>query len=228
MRRAIVALSAVLVVSGVAWAQERPDASPEQLKCYEPLVGNWVYQGPALEEIPGVLAKGDSMVARFTWKWIVNKHALETRWTLEAPAKTTVEGRGLIAWDSAESRIVGGSVDSVGAHGLDVITYDAATKTWTTKSRGADGQGRATTGTIVIKLVSADTLTWQLTEQTGGDMTAPSSVYTFKRGAADREPSGTTAAGTDKGKVRRPDPTRVEAATNKAEEGKEGKEGKRP
>ena len=184
MKQVVGALIAVLSLGSLANGQQQPAASYEQLKSFDQLAGTWIYEGPALEDIPGLVAKGDRVTVRTSWQWILDKHALETQWVIEIPEKFSLVGRGLIAWDGAGSRIVGGGVDSTGGHSLDVTTYDAATKTWTTESRGADGSGKQTTATVVQKLIDADTMTWQITEQSGGE---PSGVYTLKRGEAGQE-----------------------------------------
>jgi hypothetical protein len=169
-------------------AQEEPNSPPEPLQCYEQLVGNWICETTLEEDIPSLAEKGTKLVLRSSWQWILDKHALDTSWSARPEGKPRIAGRGLVTWDTAGSGIVGGGVNSMGGCGLEKTTYDAATKTWTTKLQGPDGQGRQITATLVVKLVDADSYTFQITEQAGGDATEPSGVYTYKRDTQVRRP----------------------------------------
>lgn len=79
-------------------------------------------------------------------------------------------------------------MSSLGGYSLETTTYDSATRTWTTKMQGPDGQGQQITATIVVTLVDADSFTFQITEQAGGEASGPSAVYTHKRDTQVRRP----------------------------------------
>jgi hypothetical protein len=179
----------MLATCGYALAQEEQAKSPpEQLQCYEQLVGNWICETTMEEDIPGLAEKGTKLVLRSSWQWILDKQAIETSWSARPEGKPRIAGRGLLTWDTAGSGIVGGGVNSMGGHGLERTTYDAATKTWTTKLEGPDGQGRQITATLVVKLIDANSYTFQITEQAGGDASGPSALYTYKRDTQVRKP----------------------------------------
>lgn len=188
MRRVALTLTAALTTCGFALAREQPTSPPVQLQCFEQLVGKWICETTLEEDIPGLAEKGTKLVLRSSWQWILDKQALETSWSARPEGKPRVAGRGLITWDPAVSKIVGGNVGSLGGYSLETTTYDPATKTWTTKMQGPDGQGRQISATIVVKLVDADSYTFQITEQAGGDGSGPSAVYTHKRDTQVRRP----------------------------------------
>jgi len=188
MKRALLTLVAIVITCGWALAQEQSAGPPEQLQCYEQLVGNWLFEGEMQDEVPGMPAKGTKLVWRASWQWIVDRQALESSYMLRAEGAPRIAGRGLITWDPAASRIVSGEVSSMGGYSLSAVTYDAQNKTWTEQAQGVDKQGRSITWTAVTKLVDADTVTWQITEQAGGDVTGPGSVYTLKRDFQARKP----------------------------------------
>ena len=168
MRRVVIAVTVVLATCGLAFGQPSASSNYEQLKCHEPLIGDWVYDGPVLDEVPGFAEKGSKVVFRISWQWILDKNAIDVTWSMELEGKPTISGKGLIAWDKAASRIVGGGVDSGGGYGLDTTTYDEATKTFTTKSQGVDGEARSVTSTSVLKIVDADTITVPGDRTSGG------------------------------------------------------------
>ena len=180
MKRVVLALLAVAMTCGDANGQDQPVSNYEHLKCYEQLIGTWEYDGPLQEASPVLGAKDSKMVVRISWKWILKENVLEMNWSIKLQDDTELSGKSLTGWDTAEGRIIAGGMSSMGAHNLSMATYDEATKTWTVESKGVDRQGRATTATVVNRLVDADTLEWQSKDRTGGDNTGDSPKYTFK------------------------------------------------
>jgi hypothetical protein len=106
---------------------------------------------------------------------------LETSWKIKLENDMELSGKSMTGWDPAEERIIAGGMNSIGGHDLSRTTYDEATKTWTVQSQGVDGQGNATTATIVNQLIDPDTFVWQSKNRTGGEVTGDSPKYTFKR-----------------------------------------------
>lgn len=105
MRRVALALTAVLTTCGFALAQQQPKSPPEQLQCFEQLVGDWTCETTLEEDIPGLAEKGTKLVLRSSWQWILDKQALQASWSARPEGKPRVAGRGLITWDPAASQI---------------------------------------------------------------------------------------------------------------------------
>jgi hypothetical protein len=171
---------AAVVACGVSYGQEMP-SNYEHLKCYDQLIGTWVYEGPALESVPDIVEKGDAVILRQTFKWILEKNVVEATFYGEVKGGFKGSGKGLIGWDTAEQRIISGGMNSFGGHGLSTITYDADAKTWTTKSEGTDGSGEKTSGTSVLRLTGKDTIVIQDFDRKGGLFQGDSPKYTYKR-----------------------------------------------
>jgi hypothetical protein len=156
---------------------------------FDQLIGKWVYEGPLPESVPGFAEKDSKLVLQASYAWILDKNAVEEVYSIEFGGGAKISGKGLTGWDAAGQRIVGGGMDSIGGYGLSTTTYDPATKTWTSKGEGTDGEGKANTSTIVMTLTDPDTLVWQATERTGGLVQGESPKYTFKRGPAGKRPA---------------------------------------
>jgi hypothetical protein len=189
MKRVVTAMCVVILLCGVASGQPTPGANYEHLKSFDQLIGNWAFEGPLPDAMPGIGGKDTKVVVRCSWTWILDKSAVEGAWSVEPVGGTKISGKGFTGWDVAGQRMVGGGLNSVGGHGLDTTTFDAATKTWTTKSEGTDGEGKATTATVVLILTDPNTLVWQATEQSGGLAQGPSPKLTFKRVASGKRPA---------------------------------------
>ncbi len=181
MKKIVITLTAVLLACGVAYSQDEPGANYEHLKSYDQLIGNWIYDGPLLEDSPVFGDKDSKMIVRISRRWILNKNAIEMNWSIEVKGDTVMSGKGMTGWDSAEGKIIGGGMNSRGGHGLDTATYDEATKTWTIAAKGVDAKGQATSSTILNRIVDADTFEWQNKDRQGGEVTGDSPIYTFKR-----------------------------------------------
>ena len=186
MRRLILC-AVVVLVCGVSYGQEEPGPGFEHLKCYGPFLGAWRYEGPVMQEFPGI-AEEDKMVFQVSWRWILNKSAIEFNLSIEIQGGPKLTGKSLIGWNAAEEEIVTGSMNSIGHISLGTDTVDQATKTITGTSRGMDGEGKETSSKIQAIKTGRDTLTWQVVERTGGIVTEPSPVYTLKRVKRPKQP----------------------------------------
>jgi hypothetical protein len=180
MKRLVFTLTAVVLACRIAFAQEEPGPNYEHLKCFEQLIGTWGYDGPLQEDVPVLGGKNSKLAVRLTWDWVLNKSALESNATVELQGVKLL-GKSLIGWDISEGRIIGGGMNSFGGHDVNTVTYDDATKTWTTQSKGVDEKGRRTSATIVGRLIDADTYEWQMKDRKGGDVPGDSPKYVFKR-----------------------------------------------
>ncbi|MHB0960320.1 MAG: hypothetical protein ACYC0X_08535 [Pirellulaceae bacterium] len=154
----------------------------EHLKCYEARIGEWVLEGPILEDIPGIMEKGDEIVARISSNWVLNKNAIETTFTVKMK-KSGLEymSKGLTGWDARNHRILNGEMDCFAGHEVSIVTYDAATKTWTSTIDGCDGKGEEKSSTLVIKLKDKDFLEVQELNRRGGFAQGDSPKYIYKR-----------------------------------------------
>lgn len=189
MKRVVTGLCVVVLLCGVAYGQSTPGSNYEHLKCFDQLIGNWIYDGPLLEDIPGIGEKGTKAVTHISFAWILNKNAVEAMWSIEPVAGTKIAGKGLLGWDVAGQRIIGGGMNSAGGHDLSTMTYDPATKTLTSKEEGTDGEGKANTSTNLMTLSDPDTLVFQITERTGGSVQGDSPKLILKRVALPKRPT---------------------------------------
>ena len=180
MKQAILTLTAVVLACCVALGQEQPGPNYAHLKCFEQLIGTWGYDGPLQEDVPVLGGKNSKLAVRLTWDWVLNKSAVESNAVVELQGVKLL-GKSLIGWDVAGKQIIGAGMNSFGDHDLSTVSYDDATKTWTTQSKGVDEKGRRTSATIVGRLTDADTYEWQMKDRKGGDVPGDSPKYIFKR-----------------------------------------------
>lgn len=175
------ALTLVLLPSGVTFGQEKVGPNFEHLKGYGPMIGTWRYEGPLLEDVPDIAKKGTDFVFEFSWKRILNKNVVEETWAIEFEDGTKISGKALAGWNAAEKTISYGSMNSTGNMSLGTVVFDAKAKTSTLTAKGINGDGEETTFTGVVTKTDKDTLTWQRLEGTGGIVEGSSPVYTYKR-----------------------------------------------
>ncbi|MHB0955543.1 MAG: hypothetical protein ACYC6N_24465 [Pirellulaceae bacterium] len=180
MKPLVFTLTAVVLACGAAFGQEEPGPNYERLKSFEHLIGTWECDGTLQEDVPNLGGKNSKLFVRISWGWILNKSALESNTIIELQGVKLL-GKSLVGWDTSEGRIIGGKMNSLGGHDVSTVTYDDATKTWTTQSKGVDEKGRHTSATIVGRLIDADTYEWQMKDRKGGDIPGDSPKYIFKR-----------------------------------------------
>lgn len=174
-------LAALFLAGAVSQGQETPGPNFEHLKLYGPTIGTWRYEGPLLEDMPGLANKGTKYVTQIGWRWILNKNAVELNWSSKFQGGKTISGKGLIGWHAAEKRIAIGGIDSTGSITLGTVTFEDGGKTSTLTAEGIDGEGKKTTFTGVVKRTGKDIITWQALERTGGRVDGKSPVYTLTR-----------------------------------------------
>lgn len=178
----VLALTVVVLPNGASFGQEEVvGPNLEHLKGYGPMIGTWRYEGPLLEDLPGIAEKGSDLVFQFTWRRILNKNVVEENWLLEFEGGKSLSGKALTGWNAAEKHLSYGGMDSLGGMSLGVVVFDAKAKTSTLTEEGIDGDGEKTTFTGVVTKPGKDTLTWQRLKGTGGIVEGPSPVYEFKR-----------------------------------------------
>lgn len=182
MKKFIIAIAVVVAASGFLRGQEEVvGPNFEHLKGYGPMIGTWRYEGPLLEDLPGIAEKGSDFVFQFTWRRILSKNVVEENWLLEFEGGKSLVGKAMIGWNAAEKHLSYGSMDSIGGMGLGVVVFDAKAKSSTLTEEGIDGDGKETTFKGVVTKTGKDTLTWQRLESTGGVVDGPSPLYEFKR-----------------------------------------------
>lgn len=181
MKRIIAVLATVVVTCGVSYGQDKTGQDSDHLKDFGPMIGTWRYEGPLLEDEPGIAEKGTAFVFQFSWRRILNKKAVEENWSVEYEGGTKITGKSLIGWNAAEKQLVYGGMDSVGGMTLGTITPDTTNKAMPLTAKGIDGEGKETSFKGVVKKIDKDTLTWQGLERMGGTVQGDSPIYTFKR-----------------------------------------------
>jgi hypothetical protein len=178
-RSAILGLVIAVVAVGFACGQQ-PQQPNEHLKGYGPFIGTWRYEGPLLEDLPGVAAKDSKLVFQLSWRWVLDKQVVMNDWLVEFEEGEYSE-KTLIGWNAADEKIIYGGFNSLGYGWMGAATPDLKAKTITTASTGKSPEGGSTSFKGVIKKVDKDTLTWQALERTGAGVEGSSPVYTFKR-----------------------------------------------
>ena len=178
----VLALTVVVLSNGASFGQEKVvGPNFEHLKGYGPMIGTWRYEGPLLEDLPGIAEQGSDLVFQFTWRRILNKNVVEENWLLEFEGGKSLSGKALTGWNAAEKHLSYGGMDSLGGMSLGVVVFDTKAKTSTLTEEGIDGDGKKTTFAGVVTKTGKDTLTWQRLKGTGGIVEGPSPIYEFKR-----------------------------------------------
>jgi hypothetical protein len=181
MKRLVLAVTTVVLACGFALAQEEPGPNFEHLKAHGIVIGTWRYEGPLLEDVPGFAKKGSQCVDQSSWRWVLNKNAIEVTWRSEFEGGKTLSGRGLVGWNAADKKIMFGGMDSAGSMSIGTIAFEDDGKTSSLTGHNIDSDGKTTTFKNVIKMQGEDTFTIQTTERGGGAVDGPGPVYTFKR-----------------------------------------------
>jgi hypothetical protein len=181
MKRFVLIVTAVLLVRGAAFGQEEPGPNYEHLKAHDSVIGTWRYEGPLLEDMPGFAKKGSPYVNQCSWRWILNRNAIEVTWRSEFEGGKTISGKGLIGWNAASQRIAFGGMDSVGSMNFGTIVFENDGKTSSLTGQGVDCDGKKSTFTNVIKIAGDDRFTFQSTERAGGLVEGPGPVYLLQR-----------------------------------------------
>ena len=174
--------SAVLFACGLSYgAEKKAPSNYKHLKAFGAKIGTWVYEGPLQEDGPEIgKEEGAQMVVKLSYKWILKRNAVEINWTIAFEDTVGLAGKNIVCWDPASQQIVGGNVDSNGAHGMSKIVISEDGKKWTSKGEGVASDGTKTTSTIVHTLTDPDTLVWQAFDRTGKEPTGDSPKYVFK------------------------------------------------
>jgi hypothetical protein len=180
MRCLLLVVAAAFVTSEFAFGQE-PSSVPDHLKDLQALVGAWRYEGPLLEDVPGIAEKGSNYVFQGTFRFILDKQVLMEDWTVQFANGKKLMVKGMTGWNAAEKKLVNGAMDSSGGMTLGTIEIDRETKTTTLTTKGIDGEGKPCSLKATGKKIDEDTLTWQALERTGGMVEGKSPVYTLKR-----------------------------------------------
>jgi hypothetical protein len=188
MKKQVVAILTVAVlVCGITYGQDET-SNYEHLKCYGQLIGTWEYKGPALETAEGIVEKGTEVLVRVTRRWILDKNAIGTAFYAKVEGGIEIEGRGLIGWDRAEKRIIGGGLGTLGGYSLGTTAYDPSTKTWTTKREGTGIKGEKTSSTVVLTVKDKDTYVLQAFDRVGGLFQGDGPKVTYKRAKRPKQP----------------------------------------
>jgi hypothetical protein len=182
MKRHISPLLILLIVSGAAVGQDLANPNTDQLKCFAPFIGTWRYEGPSLEEIPGVAKKGTNCLIEFSWKHILNKGAVESGLYAEMnDKKFTASSKSLNAWSTTENEIVLAGTSSFGAVYLGTVNPAEQGKQLTVSWRGTDAEGSPTSSKAIFTVTDRNTLTFEALEREGPVIQGASPVYTLKR-----------------------------------------------
>ena len=149
------------------------------MKSYEALIGTWVYEGPLLEDVPGLAKKGSQYYFEGTFEWILEKSAIEENWQARFEDGATISAKGLTGW--GDKKLVSGGMFSGGGYFLADVTLNQDGRTWIYKSKVVDAEGKKSSDTFILELMDDDTLIVHSEDREGSDMPPESPEYTFKR-----------------------------------------------
>jgi hypothetical protein len=182
MKRGIAPLMGFVLLYGIAWGQEPTNPNADQLKCFAPFIGTWRFEGPSLEDVPGVAEKGTECLIEFSWKRILNKGAVESSLYVEMDNRNViVSSKSLNAWNASDQSIVLAGASSHGAIFLGNVVPASDKKQLTVSWRGSSADGSPTSSRAVFTITDPDTLTFEALEREDLIIQGPSPVYTLKR-----------------------------------------------
>jgi hypothetical protein len=182
MKRIVMSMTGIVLACGITFGQDTTNPNADKLKCYGPFIGTWRYEGPMLEDIPGLGEKGADCVIQFSWRRILNKGAVESTASVEIKGKGVIYAeKVLIGWNADEEKISYGGATADGTLFLGSTIPDETTKTLSPSSRGTTSNGGQTTYRGVITVTDRNTLTFKALERTGSVVEGSSPVYTLKR-----------------------------------------------
>ena len=170
MKRKLAVVVVVILAAGGAQAVELA-SNYEQLKAIEPFLGSWVYEGPLPFDAPGFAEKRTEVRVVLTNEWALNRNSLVTNWSIQVPAKGSLDGIALIGWDPKTRQIVSRSFDSAGSFWQGVWTVDGKTLTINDQNVGPDGT--ESSSTTLNRLTERGTMIWQATQQARGGERLP-------------------------------------------------------
>lgn len=171
--------TAVLVKSGKRWlfdsVHETPVTPPETpadaLEQLEWLVGRWVDES-------------ETVTIETTVKWSVNRSFLIRSFRAAGVAGLQRQGTQIIGWDPRAGHIRSWSFTSDGSFGDGVWTKSG--DEWLVKSSQTLADGRAASGTFVMKPQGTDSMTVQLIgHEVEGEPRPASEVVTVRRAAGE-------------------------------------------
>ncbi|MCU0960555.1 MAG: hypothetical protein MUF48_10675 [Pirellulaceae bacterium] len=173
----------LLGIVGVnAQEQQNPPANYEHLKSYEALIGTWVYQGDiANSDEDDDESDGTEMTIRSSWKWIVNKTAVEVDWQFAFEDRPPFTGKSIIQWDPVQRGV---NVTFFGSHGgtqRGPVDIDPQHNTWTHNLAGVGESGQAVSARAVFRLINPDQLSYQAKDRQGGPWTGDGLEMIFHR-----------------------------------------------
>lgn len=181
MKRIVTALVAVAATCSVSLGQDRTQLVSEHLKGIGPMIGTWRYEGPLLEEVPGIAKKGSPYLLEVSWMLILDNNVIEEKWSATYEGGKKQSGKALIGWNTAEKQLTRGGMDSGGGMSLGVVAFADDAKSSTLTGKGIDGNGKAISFKNTIRITGKDSLTLQALERAGTIVEGPGPIYTLKR-----------------------------------------------
>ena len=107
--------SALLLAASMVVGQAQASTPKEHLKDLKPLIGSWVYEGPLHDEAPGLGDEGDTMFSSITYRWILDRNAIQIDWLTKINGNKVDAGRSLIGWDETKRSIMEWAVTTDGS-----------------------------------------------------------------------------------------------------------------
>ncbi|MCI0460935.1 MAG: hypothetical protein L0Z62_28635 [Gemmataceae bacterium] len=176
-------LAVVVVLGVVGLSQGQGKATPsnyEHLKQLEWLIGTHTDETVAKKDEPGAVKKGDKLTWTLSYKWALNKNAIQTSLTIKTKSATVWERAGMIGWDTANKQLVSGAFNSAGGHAMAI--WSSKDGKWYIKGKGSNGEGKSTSSTIVLSEITKDSFVTQTIDPTvGGEKQPDSEKRTWKR-----------------------------------------------
>jgi hypothetical protein len=173
----LVAAAVTMTTADASAAEEAPPSDYEQLKGLECFVGNWLGKGKVPEGAERWA--GEDITVPVSVKWALNKNALTVSWKVEIRGKVAGRGRGFWYWDPSTKQIKSWALNSVGGHGQAIWTTQASGWMW--KQTGVEQDGRKTSMTTTVTVVTEDTHLHKWQDYMIGGKPQPDQEIEYKR-----------------------------------------------
>ena len=147
---------ASLVVTASVLLGQAPASNYEHLKEYgEANVGEWVSEMDVDFDYPPIVKKGDKATIKVVNKWILNKNAISSQWTVEVNGITVGSGQGIVGWDRSAERIVEYGFGSLGGRTEGIV--EKRGDKWYGSGIGVAPDGKVGAGMSIVTILDDDT-----------------------------------------------------------------------
>ena len=144
-----------------AGAPPGPPPRAAELDRLNDMVGNWEY---TMEMTPEGMDKPMVSKGTVSTQWDCDKHCIVEHVDGDMGEQGKFHGMSVMTWDPKAKTYRSMWCDSTGEVSMGTSEYDDETKTWTGKSKGANGMGDTVVGEWTSRVIDANTVEWSGTQ----------------------------------------------------------------